>query len=179
MNKALILPYNNIYPEINSRAFIAPSASIIGAVKIDQGSGVWFNCTIRGDVEPIYIGKNTNIQDGTVIHCTRGGYKTTIGNNVTVGHNAILHACNLEDESFIGMGAIIMDKAIVKTGAMVAAGALVPPGKIIPKGEIWAGNPAKFLRKLTKEESDFIMTSANNYLKLAQEYLQNLNLIKN
>lgn len=170
MNKAIILPYNNIIPEINSSAFIAPSASIIGAVKIGQQSGIWFNCTLRADVEPIYIGNNTNIQDGTVIHCTRGGFKTIIGDNVTVGHNAVLHACTLEDVSFVGMGAIILDRAIVKSGAMVAAGSLVPPGKIIPQGEIWAGNPAKFLRKLTEKEVDFIMISADNYVKLAQEY---------
>ncbi len=177
MNKALILPYNNMYPQISDEAFIAPSASIIGNVKIEKGVGVWFNCVIRGDVEPIFIGENTNIQDGTVIHCTRGGGKTIIGKNITIGHKALLHACTLEDECFIGMGAIIMDGATIKTGGMVAAGSVITPGKTVQKGEIWAGNPAKFFRHLTEEEAKFILISANNYLKHTEEYLKILKLL--
>jgi len=170
MNKACIVEYKGIVPKIDSGAFIAPTAAIIGDVTIGKNSGVWFNCVIRGDVEPITIGENTNIQDGTVIHCTRNGGKTIIGNNVTVGHKALLHACHLMDECFIGMGAIIMDNAVVESGAMVAAGSLVTPNKIIRKGELWAGNPAKFFRHLKQEEKDFIMISANNYRKHVEEY---------
>lgn len=171
MNKACIIAYKEIFPKIDKEAFIAPNSSIIGDVTIGKGSSIWFSCVVRGDVEPITIGENTNIQDGTVIHCTRGGGKTIIGNNVTVGHKALLHAVTLEDECFIGMGAILMDNVLVETGGMVAAGSLVTPNKIIRKGEIWAGNPAKFFRNLTKQESDFIMTSANNYKKHVEEYL--------
>jgi gamma-carbonic anhydrase len=170
MSKACIMPYKGILPKIDQGAFIAPSASIIGDVTIGKGSGVWFNCVIRGDVEPITIGENTNVQDGSVIHCTRGGGKTTIGDNVTIGHKVLLHACTLQDESFVGMGAILMDGVIVETGGMVAAGSLVTPNKTIKKGEIWAGSPAKFFRNLTKEETDFIMISANNYRKHVDEY---------
>jgi len=166
-----ILPYKGIMPRIHPQAFIAPGAAVIGNVSIGSGSGIWFNCTVRGDVEPITIGENSNIQDGTVIHVTRNGGKTIIGNNVTVGHKALLHACHLMDESFIGMGAIIMDNVIVETGAMVAAGSLVTPNKHIRKGELWAGSPARFFRNLTDEESAFIMISANNYKKHAEEYL--------
>ena len=170
MSKACIIAYKDIVPKIDSGAFIAPTAAIIGDVSIGEGSGVWFNCVIRGDVEPITIGKNTNIQDGTVIHCTRDGGKTIIGNNVTVGHKALLHACHLMDECFIGMGAIIMDNVVVESGAMVAAGSLVTPNKIVREGELWAGNPAKFFRNLKQEEKDFIMISANNYSKHVEEY---------
>lgn len=171
MSKACILAYKGIFPKIDSKAFIAPNCSIIGDVKIGKGSGVWFNCVLRGDVEPITVGENTNIQDGTVIHCTRNGGKTLIGSNVTIGHQSLIHAATLEDACFIGMGALIMDNVIVKTGAMVAAGSVVTPNKIIPRGEIWAGNPAKFFRKLTIEEEKFIMISAENYLIHAEEYL--------
>lgn len=166
-----MLPYNGVLPQIHKQAFIAPTASIIGNVKIGKGSGIWFGCVVRGDVEPIVIGESTNIQDGSVIHCTRGGGKTTIGNNVTIGHKALIHACTLQDACFIGMGAVLMDGVVVETGGMVAAGSLVPPKKIIRKGEIWAGNPAKFFRPLTKEEADFILVSAENYRKHTEEYL--------
>lgn len=171
MSKPCIMPYKGIWPKIDQAAFIAPTASIIGDVTIGKGSGIWFNTVIRGDVEPIVIGDNTNIQDGSVIHCTRGGGKTIIGSNVTIGHKVLLHACTLHDASFIGMGAILMDNVIVETGGMVAAGSLVTPNKTIRNGEIWAGNPAKFFRYLTKEEADFIMISAKNYLKHVEEYL--------
>lgn len=163
-------PYFNKLPKISSEAFVAPTASIIGDVTIGKGSSVWFNSVIRGDVEPITIGENTNIQDGTIIHVTRGGGKTIIGNNVTIGHKALIHACHLMDECFIGMGAIVMDKTIVETGAMVAAGSLLTNNKRVRAGEIWAGNPAKFFRNLTKQESEFIMISANNYRRHAEEY---------
>lgn len=165
-----IMPYLDKTPNISNKAFIAASASIIGDVTIGEESGIWFGCVLRGDVEPIIIGKGTNIQDGSVIHCTRGGGKTIIGDNVTIGHKALIHAAILQDACFIGMGAIIMDGVKVETGAMVAAGSLVTPNKIIPTGEIWAGNPAKFFRKLTKEESDYILISAENYKQHAKEY---------
>ncbi len=166
-----LYPYKNILPEIANNSFIAPSADIIGAVKIGTEVGIWFNCVIRGDVANITIGDRTNIQDGTIIHVTRNGHPTIIGSGVTIGHKALLHACKLEDGCFVGMGAIIMDDVIVESGAMVAAGALITPGKIVKKGEIWAGNPGKFFRNLTEVEADYIKISEKNYVKHVYEYL--------
>ena len=170
-----ISSYKGIKPQISKSAFIADNTSIIGDVKIGDETGIWFNVVIRGDVAPIRIGNRTNIQDGTVIHVTRGGHPTNIGDEVTVGHGAILHACTLEDKSFVGMGATILDNAVVKTGAFVAAGALVTANKIVPSGELWAGNPAKKLRNLKKEEIKFITISADNYVKHVHEYLEEKN----
>jgi len=168
--KPIILPYNNILPQIDKTAYVAPGSAIIGDVKIGKNSTIWFNCTVRGDVEPIVIGDYTNVQDGTVIHVTRGGGKTFIGSYVTIGHRAIIHAATLQDYSFVGMGATIMDDVVVESGAMVAAGSLVTNGKIIKSGEIWAGSPAKFFRKLTEEETKYIEISAKNYARHADEY---------
>lgn len=164
--------YKGISPKIAKDAFVAPSADIIGDVEIGSESSIWFNCVLRGDVAEIRIGKRTNIQDGTVIHVTRNGHPTIIGDGVTVGHNAMLHACKLESGSFVGMGATIMDNVIVQSGAMVAAGALVTPGKTVKSGQIWAGNPAKYFRDLTEEEAAFISISEKNYAIHAREYLE-------
>lgn len=165
------IPYNGIYPKISAEAFVAPSADIIGDVEIGSGSGIWFNCVLRGDVAQIRVGNRTNIQDGTVIHVTRNGHPTLIGSGITIGHKALLHACKLEDSCFIGMGATVMDDALVESGAMVAAGALVTPGKTVKKGQIWAGNPAKYFRDLSEKEAAFIAISENNYAIHAEEYL--------
>ena len=169
--KANILPYKGILPKIAEDSFIAPGSHIIGDVEIGSQVGIWFNCVVRGDVAEIRIGDRTNIQDGTIIHVTRNGHPTIIGNGVTVGHKTVLHACRLEDSSFIGMGAVIMDDVVVESGAMVAAGALVPPRKIVKSGQIWAGSPAKYFRDLTPEESAFIKKSEENYVKHVEEYL--------
>jgi len=162
---------SGVSPVISPKAFIAPGAAVVGDVHIGEDTGIWYGVSMRGDVNIIRIGSRTNIQDGTVIHVTRKTGPTHIGNNVTVGHSALLHACTIEDNSFIGMRATLMDGVVVESGGWVAAGALVTPGKRIPKGEIWAGNPAKFFRKLTQEEIDFIPVSANNYVLHAREYL--------
>ncbi len=165
-----ILPYRGVLPKIDESAFIASTAVVIGDVEIGPGSGVWFGCVIRGDVHQIRIGARTNIQDGTIVHCTLGKWGTTIGDDITIGHGAILHACTLEDGCFIGMGAIVMDNARVESGAMVAAGALVAPGKVVKKGELWAGNPARPMRPLTEEELAFFPVSAERYVNLAKDY---------
>ncbi len=170
----LILPYKGTLPTISPEAFVAPNAAVIGDVVIGAGTGVWFSCTIRGDVHEIRIGENTNIQDGTVVHVTRGKFGCYIGSNITIGHNATIHACKLEDGCFIGMGATVMDGVVVESGAMIAAGALVTPGKRVKKGELWAGSPAKFLRELSQEELDFFAVSAAHYANLAAEYRQEL-----
>ena len=177
MTKPIILPYKGEYnpvgvsPTIHPEAFIAPGAVVVGDVHIGKHTGIWFGCAMRGDVNIIRIGERTNIQDGTVIHVTRKTGPTHIGSNVTVGHSALLHACTIEDDAFIGMRATVMDGAVVEKGGWLAAGALLTPNKRVPAGEVWAGNPAKFFRKLTDEEKAFIGISAENYVQHALEYL--------
>lgn len=175
-----IISYRQILPKIDQSAFIAENAVIAGDVVVGKNSGVWYGCVIRGDVTKITIGQNTNIQDNTVIHGTRPnhaqnktgseGAPVYIGDNVTIGHNTIIHACTVKNNSFIGMGAIVMDLAIVEEYGMLAAGAVLTPGKIIKSGQLWVGNPAKYFRDLTQEERDYIKVSADNYAELAMEY---------
>ena len=170
MNRPLILPYNGITPTIHPDAWIAPGAVVIGDVHIGAFTNVWFGCVIRGDVNTIRIGERTNIQDGTIIHVTRKTGPTTIGSGITIGHKALLHACTIEDDCFIGMGATLLDFSVVERGGFLAAGALLTPKKTVKYGEMWAGNPARFFRLLNEEEAAFIAISADNYIKLSNEY---------
>ena len=170
----MLFKYKKIKPKISKNVFIAPGSYVIGDVKIDSKSNIWFNTVIRGDVEKIEIGSNTNIQDLTMVHCTTNGHGTQIGSNVTIGHNCVIHDCKIEDNSLIGMSSTVLDGALVKKSSMLAAGSLLTQGKIIETGELWAGKPAKFLRKLTNEEKKFIKKSAVRYYLLSQEYLANL-----
>lgn len=167
----LIHPYKGKMPVIGLNVFIAENAAIIGDVVIGDGSNIWYNCTVRGDVNNIIIGERTNIQDGTVIHVSSTGQGTYIGNDVTVGHMALLHACTIEDAAFIGMQACVMDDAYIESGSMVAAGALVTRGKRVLKGQLWGGSPARFMRDLTEDEKRYIPYSAQHYLGLAKNYL--------
>ncbi|MEJ0010546.1 MAG: gamma carbonic anhydrase family protein [Alphaproteobacteria bacterium] len=167
---AVILPYRGIVPTIHPDAFIAPGAVVIGDVHIGAESNIWFGCVIRGDMNSIRIGARTNLQDGTVVHVTRGTGPTFIGSNITVGHKALLHAVTLEDGCFIGMGSVLIDGVVVESKAFVAAGAMVPPGKRVPSGQMWAGNPAKYFRDLKQAEIDYIPLSVQYYVDLAKEY---------
>ena len=158
-------------PALPSDGFIAPSASVMGDVVIGERSSVWYGAVLRGDVNRIRVGADTNIQDNAVVHVATtnvGGVAmpTIIGDRVTIGHNAILHACVVKDDAFVGMGATLMDGATVEKGAMVAAGALVTPGVTIPSGELWAGAPARFMRAMTAEEKAFTATSAATYAEV-------------
>ncbi|KAF3440994.1 hypothetical protein FNV43_RR19280 [Rhamnella rubrinervis] len=160
-------------PVVDKDVFVAPSASIIGDVQVGRGSSIWYGCVLRGDVNSISIGAGTNIQDNSLVHVAKSNLSgkvlpTIIGDNVTVGHSAVLHGCTVEDEAFVGMGATLLDGVYVEKHAMVGAGALVRQNTRIPCGEVWAGNPAKFLRKLTEEEMAFISQSAINYSNLAR-----------
>ena len=139
-------------PEIDDRAFIAPTAAVVGAVRIGADSSIWYQVTVRGDNNYVIIGAGTNIQDNSCIHISSREFPTIIGNNVSVGHSALVHACTLEDYSFVGMGAIVMDGAVIESGAMLAAGAMLTTGKRIPSGELWAGRPARKMRILTPED---------------------------
>lgn len=166
----MIKPYLETSPKIASSCFVADTAEIIGDVKIGGESSIWCNCVLRGDVNNIVIGDRTNIQDGTVIHVAALGQGTYIGDDVTVGHMALLHACTIEAESFIGMKACVMDGAHIQKHAMVAAGALVTPGKVVPSGELWAGSPARKMRDLTEDEILKIKISASHYCKVAENH---------
>lgn len=166
----IILPYRGVTPKIHDSVFVVQNAAVIGDVEIGAECGIWFAVTVRGDVNDIKIGKRTNIQDGTVIHVTTDFSGTYIGNNVTVGHSAVLHACTIEDEVLIGMQTCVMDGAVVETRSMVAAGSLVTPGKRVKTGELWAGRPAQYMRDLKKEELEYIDWSAKHYAQLAKEY---------
>lgn len=168
--KAMLLPYKKILPTIGSDVFIAENAAVIGDVVIGEGSSVWFGSTVRGDVHEIRIGKRTNIQDGSVIHVTRNLSGTYIGDEVTIGHGVILHACTIGNQAFIGMGACVMDEAVVEDRAMLAAGALLTPRKRVPTGQLWGGSPARYMRDLTEKELAFFPVSADNYVRLAAEY---------
>lgn len=165
-----IYPFKGGYPQIHESAFVAPSASIIGDVQIGAGSNIWYNCVLRGDVNDIKIGARTNIQDGTVIHVTTDFSGTIVGDDVTVGHSAVLHACTIEDFGFVGMQSCVMDGAVVEGFGMLAAGSLLTPNKRVPKGQLWSGRPARYMRDLTDEEIAYIKWSAPHYVELGQAH---------
>ena len=169
---AIILPWQDCWPQISAGAFVAPGASLVGRVTLAPGSSVWFGCVLRGDERAIRVGEGSNIQDLTVIHTSRGGWDAEIGKDVTVGHRAVLHGCRLEDACFVGIGAVLMDGVVVESGAMVAAGALVTPGKRVPGGEVWAGSPAKKLCGISPEQLEMIRSTAPHYRAKAADYLQ-------
>lgn len=158
-------------PAVDPAAFVAENALVLGDVSIGADSSVWFGCVLRGDVQAIRIGKRTNIQDGTVIHASTDGRPTLIGDDVTVGHAAVLHACTIESGAFVGIGARVLDGGVVMGGGMLAAGALLTPGKAVRPGELWAGSPARLLRPLTAAESENILVSTRRYVALARHYL--------
>ena len=168
----LILPWKGIVPKIDPGAFLAPTAAVIGDVAIGPETGIWFGVTIRGDMNFIRIGRRVNIQDGTVVHVDSRKYPTHIGDNVTIGHSAIIHACTLQSDCFIGMQACVMDGAVVESGAMVAAGALVTPGKVVKSGQLWAGRPARYSRDCGDQEKELIARVPPEYWALAEKYLE-------
>ncbi|HBC06705.1 MAG TPA: gamma carbonic anhydrase family protein [Rhodospirillaceae bacterium] len=166
----VILPFKDKRPQIDETAFIAENAVIIGDVTIGVKSSIWYSCVLRGDMNYIRIGNDTNIQDGTIVHVDSKGYPTILGDRVTVGHMALLHACTLKDDAMIGMQACVMDGAVVGEGSLIAAGALVTPGKQIGPGEVWAGRPAKFLRKVGPNDQKMLDYIWPVYDDLSAEY---------
>ena len=167
-----LLPYLDKMPKVAPDAFIAPGAILVGDVEVGPGASVWYNCVLRGDVNYIRVGEGSNIQDGTVVHVDRT-YPTIIGKNCLIGHLAIVHGCTMEDGSFIGMKACVMDGCVVETGAMVAAGALVPPGRRVTPG-VWGGLPAKYLRDLKPEETFNLSDSPRRSMQYAQEHKKSI-----
>ncbi|MDA7568337.1 gamma carbonic anhydrase family protein [Emcibacteraceae bacterium] len=166
-----IYPYKGVWPEIAEDAFIAPGARIIGDVKIGNQSSIWFNCVLRGDVGKIRIGERSNVQDGSVLHVDSGGNDTIIGNDVLIGHMAMVHGTTIEDEGFVGFSAMTMDGSLIKKNGMLAAGSLLSPGKTVGEGEMWMGRPAKFVRELGESEFRALSKGAAKYVRTAIDYL--------
>lgn len=158
-----LFPYQNKYPELHQSVFVASGVKIVGDVKIGKDSSVWYNSVIRGDVNFVTIGEQTNVQDLSMLHVTNGKYPLTIGNKVTIGHAVKLHGCTIEDLCLIGIGAIILDGAVVKSKSMVAAGSVVKQNFIVPSGKLVAGVPAKVIRDLTPDEITDLEESAERY----------------
>lgn len=174
---ALVRPYGGKVPRIDPSAFAAEGSTVIGDVEIGAGASLWPGVVVRGDVNSIRIGARTNVQDGTIIHVTHdgtytpGGFPTIIGADVTIGHAAVIHACTIEDLCLIGMHATVLDGAVVKKHGFVGAGAVVSPGKTVGEGELWLGNPARCVRKLSDRQIEQLAYSAQHYVKLKNEYL--------
>jgi len=162
--------FAGVMPTVAADAFVAPGAQVIGRVTLGPGSSVWFNCVLRGDAAPIVVGARSNIQDGSVVHVTRSTDGTFIGDDCLIGHLAIVHGCRLEDHSFVGLGAIVMDGCVIETDAMLAAGGLLTPGKRIAAGTLWAGRPAVFVRDLTPADIARNRAGAAGYVELARMY---------
>lgn len=162
---ALILPVHGISPQFGDHCYLAPNATVVGDVVMGHQCSVWFNAVVRGDVNSIRMGNKVNIQDNAVIHCTYQQAATTIGNNVSVGHNAIVHGCTIHDNVLVGMGAIVMDHAVVHSNVLIAAGAVVLENSILESGFIYGGVPAKKIKPLSEEEfKGTIERIANNYI---------------
>jgi gamma-carbonic anhydrase len=167
----MIIGFKGKYPQIAPSVFVAGNAAVIGDTVIGEGSSVWFSTTIRGDVMPIVIGAGTSIQDNAVVHVTGGRSGTTIGSRVTVGHGAIIHACVVEDDCLIGMGAVLLDGCRIGKGSVIGAGAVITPGTIIAPGSLVVGAPGKVKRSVSVEETRWIADSAIHYVELAHAYI--------
>jgi gamma-carbonic anhydrase len=166
----MIRAYRGVVPKIAASAYIDPSAQVIGDVEIGERSSVWPNVTIRGDVNHIRIGNESNVQDNCVIHVEHDTYPTIIGNRVTVGHSVTLHGCVIEDDALIGIGAIVLNGATVGQGAIIAAGSLVPERMHVPPATLVMGVPAKVRRTTTPEEQERFRENAKNYVKYRETY---------
>ena len=173
-----IRSYRDVMPTLGERVYVDPMATLVGDVVLGDDVSLWPGTVVRGDVNFIRIGARSNVQDGTVIHVSHdgphaklGGFATVIGADVTIGHNAIIHACRIEDAVLVGMGAIVLDGAVVEKHAFIGAGALVPPGRTVGEGELWVGNPARKVRMLSDAEIEGLHYSAQHYVRLKDEYI--------
>ena len=173
-----IRPYKNILPTIGPRAYIDEAATVIGDVVVGDDTSIWPMCSVRGDVNYIRIGARTNIQDGSILHGTHdyegvpGGWAVIVGDDVTIGHQCIIHGCTVESRCLIGMGSAILDGAVLRSGVFLGAGSLVTEGKELEGGYLWMGRPAKRVRELTEEEKAWFEYSARHYVKLKDDYLK-------
>ncbi len=175
--KPIILPYKGEYPKIDKSAWVAPGATVVGDVKIEEDCSIWFGVVIRGDVHKIRIGKRVSVQDLSMIHVTHykkddksDGSPTVIGDDVTIGHKVMLHGCTIENACLIGMSATILDNAVIGKESIVGAGALVTKGKVFPPRSLIIGSPAKVVRELTDKEVEELYNSASRYVKFMSGY---------
>lgn len=159
--------------EAHSESWIAPTAAVIGKVRLDKGASVWFGAVLRGDNELIHIGENSNVQDGTVMH-TDLGFPLTLGKGVTVGHNVMMHGCTVDDYSLIGINAVILNGAKIGKYCIIGANSLIPEGKVIPDGSLVMGSPGKVVRELTEQQRKMLEGSAAHYVHNAQRYVRDL-----
>lgn len=167
----MLVAYQSVFPQVAEDVFIAPGVVVIGQVTLKKGANIWYNTVLRGDVDKITIGEYTNIQDGCTIHCEHNA-PTVIGNYVTVGHNAVLHSCQVDDCCLIGMGAIVLDNAKVGYGSIIGAGAVVTKGTIIPPNSLVLGCPAKVVKGLPANQGEENKKNADFYYELSNEYQQ-------
>jgi len=169
MNPPLILPFEGKTPKIHDSAFIAPGCCIIGDVEIGPEASIWYNCVLRADINAIRIGARTNVQDGSVIHVESdygdGGHPAIIGDDVLIGHMALVHGCRLENRAFVGMGSIVMDGCVIEGDAMLAAGAMLTPGKRMPSGQLWSGRPARYMRDLGEDDIAGMQRGVRGYVR--------------
>lgn len=172
----MIVSLENLTPKVHADAWIAPTATVVADVELGAGSSVWFGAVVRGDVWHVRIGRETNIQDNSVIHVTTGRHPTLIGDGVTVGHSVTLHGCTVEDRALVGIGSIVMDRAVIGQEAMVGAGSLVTPGTIVPPRMLAVGSPCRVKRPLTDDELAFLRQSGPHYAALAARYRRGMRL---
>jgi carbonic anhydrase/acetyltransferase-like protein (isoleucine patch superfamily) len=171
---ASVIPFGGKAPRVDPAAFVAPGAVLIGDVEIGPEASIWYNCVLRGDVNRIRIGARSNLQDGSVVHVdsprlgSEAGLPTIVGEDVLIGHMAMIHGCILHDRAFVGLGAIVMDGCEIEGGGMLAAGALLAPGRRIPAGQLWAGRPAKYVRDLSEDELAGQQMGVAHYVALAK-----------
>ena len=168
----IVRPYEDKHPRLGARVFIADNAAVIGDVELGDDCSIWFGTTVRGDVNAIRIGRNTNVQDNCTVHVTHLDWPTTIGSNVTIGHGAIVHGCTVHDGALIGMGSRVLDGAVVGESALVGAGALVPEGMRVPPRTLVVGVPARVKRPLTEEELARLDQSWRHYVDYKEKYLK-------
>jgi len=171
MSTDQLIPFQGKHPEVHATAWIAPSATVIGAVTIGARTGVFYGAVVRGDTSSIVIGAGSNLQDGVVVHADPG-FPATIGNGVSVGHSAVLHGCTIEDDCLIGMGAIVLNGAVIGAGSMIAAGAVILEGASIPAGSLVAGVPGKVRRELTADEHQKLLYNAGHYVDLTAAHAE-------
>ncbi|MBV8592491.1 MAG: gamma carbonic anhydrase family protein [Acetobacteraceae bacterium] len=169
-----IYSLDGVIPKLAADAFVAPTAALIGDVEIGPQASIWFGCVLRGDIHFIRVGARSNIQDGTIVHTVGGVFPTVIGEDVTIGHAAILHGCTLANRAFVGMGATVLDGAVIEEGGVLAAGGLLAPGKVIGPNELWMGAPARLQRVMPAEERAGFDQNAIRYVKLAARFRQGL-----
>jgi carbonic anhydrase/acetyltransferase-like protein (isoleucine patch superfamily) len=184
MTGPTFIPFGGKAPRIDPSAFVAPGARLIGDIEIGPEASIWYNVVLRGDMNRIRIGARTNIQDGSVLHVDsarpghEAGHPTIIGEEVLIGHLAMVHGCILHDRAFVGLGAIVMDGCEIESGGMLAAGALLTPGRRIPAGQLWAGRPAKYVRDLSPEELAMNLAGVFLYVELARAHAAAVEAVK-